>query len=655
VRIERLILSNYRQFRELDIHFATKQDHDLHLFVAPTGTAKTNLVNAINWCLYYQEPHLTADSQLLPIINLKAIEEACDDADQEVKVEIWAKAKKDETIAFVRKGIYRVRSKQPVHQKTEFEVRVTDPKGNTKLLIDEDAHSYVERFVPQRIREFFFFDGERLDSYFREATGDKVRSAIFQISQIDLLDTVSEKLDLVLRELLKEAGKESPSIDATRANLEKAENSRKDCLQKIGECEKQIDMASARIKELRERLVGMPDAQTLEKERQDLGAERKRKEEVLKAKEAQKRDLLFEYATIIPLWLAIEKSTQVIAKKRAEGEIPPTVDKSLLEGILNEKVCKICGRSLDSLAVRHVRDVLEQVTLSSEVAQQLLRMEHPLGMFEDKVKDFEKNISRISKDIGDLKADMGRIEESIKKINTALSGHNTEQIREWNEALNQFEGLRADNQTRLGELKEAQRRVDTEIQRHKAELDREFKKVEKVKKLGKEKVFCAKALDIAQKTKEAILQEMKDKIEYETKRLFLELVWKKESFKDVRIDQKYQISLIHWMGWECLGTVSAGERELLALAFTLALHKVSGFDSPIVIDTPVARLAGESRENFGRVLCQVSKDKQCILLFHDDEYSSNIRKYMDSKAASRSLFRLSQDEKEVKMEVLSNA
>lgn len=106
------------------------------------------------------------------------------------------------------------------------------------------------------------------------------------------------------------------------------------------------------------------------------------------------------------------------------------------------------------------------------------------------------------------------------------------------------------------------------------------------------------------------------------------------------------------MGYECLGSVSAGERELLALSFTLALHQASGFDSPILIDTPVARISDVNRENFAKVLSEVSTIKQTVLLFTPAEYSEEISRFLDGRASGRYSLKLSSDEKVAKVEVL---
>jgi len=103
------------------------------------------------------------------------------------------------------------------------------------------------------------------------------------------------------------------------------------------------------------------------------------------------------------------------------------------------------------------------------------------------------------------------------------------------------------------------------------------------------------------------------------------LIWKKDSFKDVRIDKDYNISIIDNRGMESVGTLSAGERQVLALSFMSSLNIVSGFDAPIIIDTPLARITGEPRENIARSLPNYLMRRQVILLVTEDEYTKVVR------------------------------
>jgi DNA sulfur modification protein DndD len=362
--------------------------------------------------------------------------------------------------------------------------------------------------------------------------------------------------------------------------------------------------------------------------------------------------MLCKYAKIILLWPAIKKSMQIIREKRKNKEIPPKISKVVLESIIQDNTCSICGRSLDDDARKQVEKLLNEISFSSVIVQQLQDMENPLHEFEERIKRFREETRIATQEIDAYEKDLTNIQRRINEIDREMSGYDAQKIREWHEKRRKFEQIRDENQKNLGGWMLQEEKYAEKIVELQNELDTELKRQKKVKELKKQIDFCAKSLEVARKTREVIVEETRKRIELETKKLFFELLWKKGTFKDVSIDEDYNLNLIHSMGYECLGSISAAERELLALAFTLALHKVSGFDSPILIDTPIARVSDEHRENLGRIFLEVSKDKQTILLLAPAEYSQEISRSLDDKCSSRCALRLSSDERETRIEVL---
>lgn len=652
--IKKVKLKNYRQFKNLEISFDKKErSNDLHVIIGRNGTGKTNFLNAINWCLYDgDEPHLSKDSQQLPLLNLKNIQN--DGKDKEVIVEIWVETNEKKSLVFTRRGIYRIYNSNthPSLQKTEFEARITDEKGNTKILSDKEATPYVDRFVPKRIREFFFFDGERLDTYFREATGQNIRHATFDISQIDLLDIIEDRLDKISKDLRKNAGKINPLIEETEKKLEQKEADLDEKIKRKDECKKQAEKAKTKIKEYEEKMRAVPDVEVLEKEREKLKENKAEKQNRINEKLIEKQNLLFESGIIIILYPIIKNAISIIEEKKKRKEIPPTINKALLENIIREGNCSICGRPLDEESVKHASKLLKEIKISSEVAQQLLDMENPLFRHKERYKNFKAHNKKLIQEIEIYEKELSNIEQRINQIDKELSGYDVTKIKEWHEQRKKFEEIYDQKQKELGVLKEAIDTLKNEIEYLKKKLDEEISKEKKANDLKKQMDFSLKALDIIIKTKKQIMSETREKIEVETKKLFFDLTWKKTTFQDVKIDESYNINLIHSMGYECLGSVSAAERELLMLSFTLALHKISGFDSPLLIDTPVARVSDVHRENFGKIFSEVSKNKQIILLFTPAEYSEEISKIVDNTACNRYLLKLSSDEKEANVEVL---
>jgi DNA sulfur modification protein DndD len=657
MRIRQINVTNYRQFRSLNLSLSQSGSSDLHVVIGENGTGKTNLLNAINWCLYGDEPHLSRGSEQLPIVNLKSLGAAADGRRVQAAVEVWACTDDGRDLVFERRAEFVVR-KQPLLAATAkcapslLEARLVDQKGNTKIYEEEDAESCVRRFVPQDIREFFFFDGERLDAYFRQATAANIRKAVLSVSQIELLDAVERHLDGLIKDMRKSASRNHPSIEAARQNLEQAEGRLAEATNRIEELKRQLVVARTNMEEREEKLRGAPDVERLERERDERRRQLQRIEQLREGKNKEKNALLAQYAVLIPLYSAISKARDTITTKRQRREIPPRVDRVLLETILRQQRCHVCGRDLDVRSSKYVSTVLEEFRVSTDVAQQLLAMEGPLSSFEQRIARFPEAMSQITKEVDRYDDEARSAEERIAEIDRGISGHNVETIKKWHQERRTWEACLGQVQRALGTAEEQKVQAETKRKLFADALDRELRKEQAAAGVRGRLEFCERAMVVLRKAREAILEETRKNIEVETNARFLSLLWKKRTFSGVGIGDDYSISVTHAMGYPCLGSLGAAERELLALAFTLGLHTVSGFSAPILIDTPVARVAGENRVNFAKVLAEVAQRKQTILLFTPDEYSPDVRTLLDPLASTRTQLRMSRDEKETGAEVM---
>jgi len=652
MRIERIYLKNYRQFRDVELRFAKNPKGDLHIILGRNGTGKTNILNAINWCLYKEEPHLSKDSQQLPVLNLQAIEDSREGEDKEVRVEVGIKTDDDRRITFSRKASYRVykSGEKPSIQNIGFEVR-RDGLSGTEIIKSDDASNYVERFVPIGIREFFFFDGERLDNYFRKNTAQNVRHSIFLISQVELLENkIEHRLHATLLDLRKEAGKNYPDIDKTRDSLDNAEENLDEVKKQIEECNRQIEICKDGIKENQGKLRGAPEVSELEEERIKLKSNKKHKKMLRGEKHKEKQDLIFNHGKTILLWPAIYNSLEIIEKKKLNKELPPTSDKNLLEKILQNKNCSICGRVLTQTSEDRVKVLLKEVEVSSVINQNFSNMDNPLHLLKETIFGFKEKAKQIANEIINFDKDLDNIERRLIDIKRKIGGFDASRVKEWQKQLQMFETGKDKQQERLGVLKDRKDSIEKEIVQLGRQLDDEMKREKKVNVVRKKIMFCSTALDFVRKTKQVIMDEIREQIETETNKLFFKLIWKKESFDKIIIQEDYDINLLHSMGYECLGSISAAEREILALSFTLSLHNISGFDAPILIDTPVARVSDENRKNLGNIFSEVSKDKQTILLFTPSEYSPDISKRLDIDSSTRHQFVVTSKENETVIE-----
>ena len=75
MRIESLIIDNYRQYQHAEYNFVkTNNANDMHIVLGSNGVGKTNMLNSITWCLYGKELHLGDKNTAAPMLNNKYVD-----------------------------------------------------------------------------------------------------------------------------------------------------------------------------------------------------------------------------------------------------------------------------------------------------------------------------------------------------------------------------------------------------------------------------------------------------------------------------------------------------------------------------------------------------------------------------------------------------
>lgn len=654
MRIERVKIQNYRQYHDIDIEFSKGSENDLQVFIGKNGVGKTNLLNAINWCLYGDEPHLSAESDRQPIVNKRTLHEISKDEIPAVLVEIHARGKKNSPIIFRREKSYTISAdRKKVHEhQAKFQVIVKDKKNNDVFIEGEQAISLVKQFVPETIREYFFFDGERLENYFKTVTGVKIQQEMMDISQIGLLQSMSERLGKLTKDYSKEAGKLNPDFEKIRSELD-TENTRVTSLgDELTELETQIESAKRRLGEIEVELKGIPDVESLEIERDGIRNQITKKTDLIEAKKIEKNDLLYKYGISLLLQDPLSNAVSTIKEKRDSGDLPPTDDKDLLLSTLDTPACKVCGSKLNEESREYIKNLLQKISLSTQVAHELQNMEPWVDRYLEQNSSYPNAIKKLNYEIKFIDDELSALNTKKIDLDQKLESFKGDKVRKLQRERVSLEKAKDTNLQRQGraltDLENAKKKGET-LQ---TQLDNAVIEDEKSKTLAYKSKFCNEAIQIVTTTKGQLLDKIRQDIENETNKKFFELIWKKKTFKCVKIDPNYNVSLIGVDDIPMLGSVGKAENELLALAFMLALHNVSGFDSPILIDTPVARVSDEQRENFGKILIEISKEKQIILLFTNDEYSDNIKKIINPMASNQYAIEMAPDEMSTDIKVV---
>ncbi len=95
----------------------------------------------------------------------------------------------------------------------EFLVSRFPVKGDMDVITGKEAAELVDRYMPKKIREYFYFDGERLLNYLTntESTVSKIRDSIYEIAGVNFINRASEHLSEIVKQFQKKVSDMSPS------------------------------------------------------------------------------------------------------------------------------------------------------------------------------------------------------------------------------------------------------------------------------------------------------------------------------------------------------------------------------------------------------------------------------------------------------------
>lgn len=261
IKLISIEIQNFRQYYgNQKINFSSR-DEGFTVIFGKNGEGKSNLLNAINWCLYKHEPHGVGDdvvghkseNKSLPIINNRCIQETKEDTRADVKVDIWIQ--KGDTVYSITRTLgilkHKLETRNLASGKKEIllfddEDGIRIPKGCEKLgepftqfvVTKKGPHdsdftntirwgtpeNIVKEILPMSLSKYFLLDGEFLEGFW--STSKHIREGIEQISQLHLISGTSEFIQSLMAIPSKGYAKETDELTSKLKQYDRFENSR---------------------------------------------------------------------------------------------------------------------------------------------------------------------------------------------------------------------------------------------------------------------------------------------------------------------------------------------------------------------------------------------------------------------------------------------
>lgn len=649
MRIESILVKNFRQYNSVEIKFPKNRDTDLHIILGSNGVGKTNILNAITWCLYDEELHLGDVGAALPILNTAVSNDlrtkGIKTADVEVSINLSSE-ESNSRIAFKRVAVFAINADNVFKQSSKLQIKLFE-RGEWSIYDDpEITQSLINKYVPKSINEYIFFDGEHLEHYFQQGQRENIKIGINTLTQADIVKRAEESFEKYIKKELnpilancddKQVEQCQTKVDGLRERIQGQTDVVNAIKDQIKLCDEEIAAAKAIVQHHEVLPKKIEEQERLDQEIRVAQEKRDRKW-------AEIKTFSREFYQLFALYPAIKQFFDFIKIQEKEGKLPPRIDKNLIEEILHSGQCCICNNTLDSKARKLVQEMLDSLDISSNVSAELNRSMTAMQAFETKLRGYKQRKESLFSELNSLDKNIEDLAEDYKTVTLYINSiPNQDKIVAAVNSRNEYIQIQKGCLVKQGaeELTLEELKKDLEIA--KKDLDKALSNNTKLQGVKEQIAYCESCSKILSETYTEILEECRNDMEKMTYDIFSKLIWKKDTFKEVKITEDYEFKLMNKYGDQTLGSCSAAERALLALSFTLALQYTSKHDAMLFIDTPIGRVDEDNRCNFIKTLLDIAKDKQVILTFTPTEYDSNVRELLSGKCSTSTALSMNND------------
>lgn len=630
MKLERITLENFRQYYGRQrLEFSRDQQRNVTVVEGINGAGKTSLFLAINWCLYG-----------ISFENVRVIENVGELASKEAtsRAEVGELIRTSVELTFFHNGgRYLVRrALQGIKQEhgdvnwydgDEFTMMSTRPDGQAERV--SNPIGMMNSVLPVNVREYFLFDGEKIDNFAKPEAADQVKQAIYLVLKLEILDRSRRHLDSVATEYRKELKKVSgqklrnllDEEDHARTERERAEKRKE-------ELEQEVISARRKVAEIDQALREKPNAKALQQQRDHVEADLRQRQIELETVISQIRDLATS-AYFVLGQSAIDHALHLLNEKREHGEIPSNIRKQFVQDLLDQMCC-VCGRPFEegSAEHQHLLDLLES-SLPGSLEDNVLNTHAALQGFDIRSKQLHEDLDAKMKWRAQLVDFIKQLEAESDDIRRQLKGSPLEEISALENQRQEFSADIDSYNIEIGSLK-------GHIENHSRKLKELEQAIAKARKEEQKEELLSTKLDLAQRAADAIgeiyhtfADDMRQRIEAKTKEIFKQLVWKESHFQNIQLGPDFNMEVIDRYGLPARPELSAGERQVLSLSFITAMSRISEEEAPLVMDTPFGRLSSQHRNSITQHLPNLAV--QLVLLVTDEELHDQARANLEPR------------------------
>ena len=507
--------------------------------------------------------------------------------------------------------------------------------GYPDQVLTEGWPDHVETLVPRGVANLFFFDGEQIEAFAEsDVSQELVRAAVSGLLGLDLVNRLQEDLTVLERRHRQEAtqGDQRETITATQQALQRMKQDEIAMVQEIESAERELKNAEDSAAHARTRLYreGVQQYQDREQITQ-------RAHEAKAAARSARQAMIDAVGGVGPLLLVPDLLAAAVAQATAERDqaanqtlthLLAERDAQLLEHLRAQRAStKAQAAAAEFLAEDRanregstdVETLLGPDDATLTTARDLLD-----GGLTSARRDLEGHVTALDQ----ARAELDAAERAAAAVPHEDIGN--ELVAEYEEANHVVANIRA----RISRLRNDLAAARTSYQNSKKAFETQLKQASDQQLRTERLRRIVEHAERARATLAILRTRATDRHVQRIQSMVLEslqLLLRKDGLvQEVLIDpDTCEMELIGPDGRPVQPrTLSAGERQLLAVALLAGLARASGRMLPVVIDTPLGRLDSDHRDRFVQSYLP-NASHQVIVLSTDTEITPELLGTLD--------------------------
>ncbi|KFC97405.1 DNA sulfur modification protein DndD [Leminorella grimontii] len=465
---------------------------------------------------------------------------------------------------------------------------------------DEQCQGFLNELIPHGIADLFFFDGEKIAELAEDESGTILRTAVRRLLGLDLIDKLrNDLLIFIKREQPKQMeGVKGQQLIELEAQIKALSGKTEELLEQADFTKSRIDFLSKDIALYEEQLNAQGGAFARTK-----AQEKEKVEILLKDKERLEKALRQECDGSLPYALAPVTLSRLLKQIADETQIKQAAsfEKELNQFLLQLKndiaLRSVSESSTRKIAMEAIEDNLKEFIAAKPKGDLLFDIsEREAGMLQRSIEVDSKaawqrfelyrtQLADVEQQMEQAAANIARAPEDVQvaDIFKKLRELDQERATLCQKYSSLLEEAKRTKQQQLDCVRQVQKAHDSDRQQH---------SFNSALKNAQETVY------LLDRYSEVLTLARVKTLSTNFEAAYRKLARKEDLQLKAHINPKtFDVELIDEKGRVInRKLLSAGEKQIYAIAILEALAKTSGRDLPIIIDTPLGRLDSLHRD-----------------------------------------------------------